>query len=187
MELYVEVIATVLLESPAKKLPISEVYENIAEDWVDYSLNDNRWKRSVRDILTSNLFVKQLTKRGQPSDWMVHPACLEMYKNGDFRCKEAKRRVYLFEKEMKKKQLTKIGSAMSLCKKHDEQTSVPPQQQQQQKEQKQQQTNINSNNNTNHNIKSRNNNTLIKNNNNKSHNDNNSNDNDNNNDNDNER
>ena len=161
MELYVEVIATVLLESPAKKLPISEMYENIVKDWDDYSLNDNRWKRSVRDTITANLFFKQLTKRGQPSDWMVHPACLEMYKNGDFRCKEAKRRVYLFEKEMKKKQLTKIGSAMWLCKKHDEKTSFPPQKQQQQKEQ---QTNINSNNNTNHNIKSSNN-TLIKNNN----------------------
>ena len=98
---YVQVIASTILQSPQQMLLVSEIYENITQNWQRFSLNERTWKTSVRHALSHNPFFIHNGRgpNGRSHYWSVHEACVKMFKRGDFRRMEAKRRVQHMERE----------------------------------------------------------------------------------------
>ena len=98
---YVQVIATTILQSPQQRLLLRELYENIAKNWDKFSLNKKTWKSSVRHALSTNTFFIHNGRgpNGHANYWSVHEACISMFKRGDFRRPEAKRRVQWMKRE----------------------------------------------------------------------------------------
>ena len=115
---YVQVIATVLLESPHQKLLVKEIYESITKNWSKFSLNESTWKNSVRHALSSNSFFVRNGRGpvGRANYWSVHEACVSMFKNGNFRRREARSRVQVTEREKKKRQAKKTSSSQGKTK-----------------------------------------------------------------------
>ena len=115
---YVQVIATVILESPHQKLLVKEIYESITKNWSKFSLNESTWKNSVRHALSSNSFFVQNGRgpAGRAKYWSVHEACVPMFKNGNFRRLEARSRVQIMEREKKKRQVKKTSSSQGKTK-----------------------------------------------------------------------
>ena len=112
---YVQIIATTILESRQQQLLVSEIYESIRKNWFKFSLNKCTWKNSVRHALSSNSFFTRNGRgpTGRANYWSVHPACTQMFKNGDFHIRRAKSRVQIMEREEKKRQGLKTISYLA--------------------------------------------------------------------------
>ena len=98
---YVQLIATLILSSPGKRLLVPELYDGIAKDWPQFLLN----KKAVRHTLSANCFFVQngLGPNSRVNYWSVHSACVAMFRKGDFRRREAKRLVQRQERERQDK------------------------------------------------------------------------------------
>ena len=117
---YVQVIATTILQSPQQRLLLRELYESIAKNWDKFSLNKKTWKSSVRHALSTNTFFIHNGRgpNGHANYWSVHEACVSMFKKGDFRSPEAKRRVQWMKREekMMQHQEKKVNSTLAASK-----------------------------------------------------------------------
>ena len=110
---YVQIIATLILESPHQKLLVKEMYDSITKNWSKFSLNESTWKNSVRHALSSYSFFIRNGRgpAGRANYWSVHEACVPMFKNGNFRRLEARSRVQNMERGTKKRQAKKTSSS----------------------------------------------------------------------------
>ena len=117
---YVQVIASTILQSPQQRLLVSEIYENITQNWEKFSLNERTWKTSVRHALSHNPFFIHNGRgpNGRSHYWSVHEACVKMFKRGDFRRMEAKRLVQHMEreKETKQRQEKRVNNSLATGK-----------------------------------------------------------------------
>ena len=117
---YVQVIASTILQSPQQRLLVCEIYENITQNWEKFSLNERTWKTSVRHALSHNPFFIHNGRgpNGRSHYWSVHEACVSMFKRGDFRRMEAKRRVQHMEreKETKQRQEKRVNNSLATGK-----------------------------------------------------------------------
>ena len=115
---YVQIIATLILESPHQKLLVKEMYDSITKNWSKFSLNESTWKNSLRHALSSNSFFVRNGRgpAGRANYWSVHEACVPMFKNGNFRRREARSRVQIMERETKKRQTRKVNSSQGKTK-----------------------------------------------------------------------
>ena len=106
IESYIQIIATTILQSVEQKLLLSQIYENINNTWSKFSMEESTWKNSVRHTLSTNLCFRKNGRApsGRGYYWSIHPACLSMFTKGDFRRREAKRRVQLMQQKMNKQQ-----------------------------------------------------------------------------------
>ena len=102
IESYIQMIATVILESCDKRLLLSQIYEKIHEHWQKFDMEGSTWKNSVRHNLSTNECFRKNGRAptGRGYYWSIHPACIVMFKRGDFRRREAKRRVKLMQQKM---------------------------------------------------------------------------------------
>ena len=115
---YVQIIATLILESPHQKLLVKEMYDIITKNWSKFSLNESTWKNSLRHALSSNSFFVR-NGRGPAARakyWSVHEACVEMFKTGNFRRREARSRVQIMERQTKKRQAKKNSCSQGKTK-----------------------------------------------------------------------
>ena len=114
---YVQLIATLILSSPGKRLLVAELYDGIAKDWPQFPLN----KKAVRHTLSANCFFVQngLGPNSRVHYWSVHSACIAMFRRGDFRRREAKRLVQHKERERQDK-------TMNSCQTNSENISGKP-------------------------------------------------------------
>ena len=98
---YVEIISTSILKSKNQKLLVSELYESINRRYPQFSLQESTWKKGVRHTLSSNSFFIQNGRgpNGRVYYWSVHSACVSMFRGGDFRRQEARRRVQNMQRE----------------------------------------------------------------------------------------
>ena len=106
IESYIQIIAITILQSVEQKLLLSQIYENINNTWSKFSMEESTWKNSVRHNLSTNLCFRKNGRApsGRGYYWSIHPACLSMFTKGDFRRREAKRRVQLMQQKMNKQQ-----------------------------------------------------------------------------------
>ena len=112
---YVQVIALTILQSPQQQLLVREIYESITQNWDRYSLNKRTWKTSVRHALSHNTFFIHNGRgpNGRAHYWSIHPSCVSMFKRGDFRRPEAKRRVQIQEREKVLRQEKQVNNSLA--------------------------------------------------------------------------
>ena len=92
---YIALISNVILESPEKRILLSDIYAAIMDKYPYYALtDDSAWKNSIRHNLSLNeCFVKNgRSDNGKGNFWAIHPACQEDFKRGDFRRRQARRK-----------------------------------------------------------------------------------------------
>ncbi|GFR79011.1 forkhead box protein B1 [Elysia marginata] len=94
VESYITLISKAILDSPERKLPISDIYAHIRKHNPGISTSQKSWQNTVRHNLSLNeCFVKQVRKgKGRGHYWMVHPACVDDFLKGNYRRRHARRR-----------------------------------------------------------------------------------------------
>uniref|UniRef100_A0A914Z013 Fork-head domain-containing protein n=1 Tax=Panagrolaimus superbus TaxID=310955 RepID=A0A914Z013_9BILA len=92
---YIGIIAKCILESPGKRILLSELYEWILTQYPYFRYRGQGWRNSVRHNLSLNeCFVKAgRAANGKSSYWTIHPANIEDFSRGDFRRKQAQWKV----------------------------------------------------------------------------------------------
>ena len=73
-----EMVIIVLLDAPEDGIILEDVGDNIVMKWPVVG-KLKKWKSAVRHILFRELCFSQTTYR-----WAIHPACMELFKKGDF-------------------------------------------------------------------------------------------------------
>ncbi len=92
---YIALISMAILDSPDQRLLLGEIYSYIADKFPYYGhCADNAWKNSIRHNLSLNeCFIKNgRADNGKGNFWSIHPACVEDFRHGDFRRRQARRR-----------------------------------------------------------------------------------------------
>ncbi|RUS84737.1 hypothetical protein EGW08_007479 [Elysia chlorotica] len=91
---YIALISKAILDSPERRLPISDIYTHIRKHNPAISRSQKTWQNTVRHNLSLNeCFVKQVRQsKGRGHYWMVHPACVEDFLKGNYRRRQARRR-----------------------------------------------------------------------------------------------
>ena len=89
---YVMMIAQALLSSPTHELILSDIFAYIEEHYSDYVNNAKAWKTTISHHLSIDAcFVKSRHYNSGPGFfWAIHPACKEMFTNGDFQGSKAR-------------------------------------------------------------------------------------------------
>ena len=92
---YISMIGHSILASPTFQASLPEIYDNIMEHYPFYRTTTLAWRNAVRHNLSANeCFVKaERTETGRGWMWTIHPSCVEQFRKGDFRRREARNRV----------------------------------------------------------------------------------------------
>ena len=92
---YIAMIAKAILNSEDDKLLLGDIYSYITENYDYYRNMSPSWRNSIRHNLTVNdCFIKTgQSATGRGFLWAIHHSCVEAFKSGDFRRREARRRV----------------------------------------------------------------------------------------------
>ena len=100
---YIALISMAIQSTPNQKMLLSEIYQWISERYPYYQLKDKSWRNSIRHNLSLNeCFVKSgRSESGKGNYWSIHPANMEDFSNGDFRRRQARRRVRKCDDDLK--------------------------------------------------------------------------------------
>ena len=81
---YVALCVMAILNSPRKKLTLSQIYQFVTENFVFYRNTKLQWKNSLRHSLSHNdCFVKDYSSMSSRCCfWKLHENCLDMFKDG---------------------------------------------------------------------------------------------------------
>ena len=83
---YIALTAMAIQHSPAKMLPLSEIYKFITDHFPFYRKNTQKWQNSLRHNLSFNdCFIKISRPNDRPGKgclWSLHPRCANMFENG---------------------------------------------------------------------------------------------------------
>ena len=92
---YISLIANAILSSPNYQRSLPEIYDHIMEQHAFYRTCTLAWRNAVRHYLSANeCFIKaERIDIGRGWTWTIHPSCIEQFKRGDFRRREARNRV----------------------------------------------------------------------------------------------
>ncbi|KAJ8023738.1 Forkhead box protein B1 [Holothuria leucospilota] len=92
---YIALIAMAILNSPAKRLLLCDIYEYIMAKFPYFRNNERSWRNSIRHNLSLNeCFIKAgRSDDGRGHFWAIHPANADDFSRGDFRRRRARRRV----------------------------------------------------------------------------------------------
>ena len=92
-ETYITLIGKALLNSSQHRLILADIYHYVLENYPYYRTAPSTWKNSIRHNLSVNeCFVKaRRAEHGRGFYWAIHPACIDAFKRGDFRRREARR------------------------------------------------------------------------------------------------
>ena len=92
---YIALISMAILEHPQRKMMLGDIYSYITTKFSFYrNATDRAWRNSIRHNLSLNeCFMKSgRADNGKGNYWSIHPACVEDFKKGDFRRRQARRR-----------------------------------------------------------------------------------------------
>ncbi|XP_065352935.1 hepatocyte nuclear factor 3-gamma-like [Cloeon dipterum] len=85
---FISLITIAIMESPNRKLTLSQIYNYIETKYPYYRTNAKRWQNSVRHSLSFNdCFIKvprTPDNPGKGSYWAMHPKSGDMFLNGCF-------------------------------------------------------------------------------------------------------
>ena len=92
---YISMIGHAILASPTFQASLPEIYDYIMEHYPFYRTTTLAWRNAVRHNLSANeCFVKaERTETGRGWMWTIHPSCVDQFRKGDFRRREARNRV----------------------------------------------------------------------------------------------
>ena len=92
---YISLIGNAILSSSNYQRSLPEIYDHIMEQHSFYRTTTLAWRNAVRHNLSHNeCFIKaERIDTGRGWTWTIHPSCLEQFKRGDFRRREARNRV----------------------------------------------------------------------------------------------
>ena len=92
---YISMIGHAILASPTFQASLPEIYDYIMEHYPFYRTTTLAWRNAVRHNLSANeCFIKaERTETGRGWMWTIHPSCVEQFRKGDFRRREARNRV----------------------------------------------------------------------------------------------
>ncbi len=92
---YLELIGRAILSVPRRKMILVHIYDYILEHYTYYRTAKSTWKNAVRhNLSTHECFIKNgRAENGRGYFWSIHPANIKAFTMGDFRRREAMRRV----------------------------------------------------------------------------------------------
>ena len=95
-ETYVSMIAKAMLANGLQRMSLSDLYSKIEELYPYYKTSTITWRNAVRHNLSINeCFVKAgRADSGRGFYWTIHPSCVEVFKNGKYKRRDARRRVH---------------------------------------------------------------------------------------------
>ena len=98
---YIKMIAESILASTTKQLVLSQVYSYIEHKYPKFTGSKKLWKNGVRHNLSSNKCFKKCGQApsGRGYIWQIHPACMQMFRCGNFLRRDALSEVHRYEKE----------------------------------------------------------------------------------------
>ena len=90
---YIAMIGKALLFSPKGQMILADIYHYVLENYPYYRTAPSTWKNAIRhDLSVNECFVKaRRAENGRGFYWAIHPACIDAFKRGDFRRREARR------------------------------------------------------------------------------------------------
>ena len=102
-ETYVSMIAKAMLANSLQRMSLSDLYSKIEELFPYYKTSTITWRNAVRHNLSINeCFVKAgRADSGRGFYWTIHPSCVEVFRSGKYKRRDARRRV---------QNLTRIGT-----------------------------------------------------------------------------
>ncbi|KAK2164456.1 hypothetical protein LSH36_63g05078 [Paralvinella palmiformis] len=92
---YIALISSVIMSSPDSRMLLNDIYSAISGRYPYYALTEDKaWKNSIRHNLSLNeCFIKSgRADNGKGNYWAIHPACVQDFKRGDFRRRQARRK-----------------------------------------------------------------------------------------------
>ena len=98
---YMKMIAESIMESPMKRLVLSQIYSHIEQSYPRFTGSKGSWKNSVRHNLSTNKCFQRCGRAlsGRGYIWQIHPACMQMFQCGNFIRRDALCEVYRYERE----------------------------------------------------------------------------------------
>ena len=98
---YMRMIAESIMESPMKRVVLSQVYSSIEQRYPKFTASKRCWKNSVRYHLSSNECFQKCGRvpSGRGYNWQIHPACMQMFQCGNFTREDAESEVHRYERE----------------------------------------------------------------------------------------
>ena len=98
---YIALIARAILSSPNLTTSLPDIYEQIMIQQPFYRTSTLAWRNAVRHNLSINeCFVKVgKADSGRGWKWTIHPSCVEQFRQGDFRRREARSKVQQVHKK----------------------------------------------------------------------------------------
>ncbi|KAK2156041.1 hypothetical protein LSH36_223g02050 [Paralvinella palmiformis] len=92
---YIALIALAIQSSPRGKMLLAEIYQWVHDNVAYFRIREKSWRNSIRHNLSLNeCFLKAgRSDNGKGNYWIIHHACADSFRNGDFRRRRARRLV----------------------------------------------------------------------------------------------
>ena len=98
---YVKMIAKAIMASPIQRLVLSQIYSYIKQNYLTHVASKESWRNSVRHNLSTNKCFQRCGRapNGRGFVWQIHPACMPMFRCGNFTRRDALSEVYRYERQ----------------------------------------------------------------------------------------
>ena len=115
---YMKLIAKSIMASPIQRLVLSQIYSYIKQNYPTHVASKESWRNSVRHNLSTNKCFQRCGRapNGRGFVWQIHPACMPMFRCGNFTRRDALSEVYRYERQnrasVEKQQTGNAGVSM---------------------------------------------------------------------------
>ena len=98
---YMKMIAKSIMASPIQRLVLSQIYSYIKQNYPTHVASKESWRNSVRHNLSTNKCFQRCGRasNGRGFVWQIHPACMSMFRCGNFTRRDALSEVYRYERQ----------------------------------------------------------------------------------------
>ena len=98
---YMKMIAKSIMASPMHRLVLSQIYTYIKQNYPTHVASKESWRNSVRHNLSTNQCFQRCGRapNGRGFVWQIHPACMTMFRCGNFTRRDALSEVYRYERQ----------------------------------------------------------------------------------------